>query len=210
LFILAIDTLQFILEKATEEGVITPLRDWAAKLRLSLYADDAAVFVNPVKADIDMIMEILHKFGEATGLRINQSKSAVALIRCAQVNLNEVLDNFHGSRVAFPFKYMGLPITLGRLKLHHLQSVFDQAASKLVGWQCGLLNVRGHRELVKTVLIALPTYLLTAIKAPKGFFKAMDKIHRKFLWAGQQQLHGGKCKVNWSGVCRPLYPGGRG
>jgi hypothetical protein len=99
------------------------------------------------------------------------------------VNLDEVLDSFHKSRVAFPFKYLGLPITLGRLKLNHLQLVFDQAASKLAGWQSGILNVVERRELVKTVLSALLTYLLTTIKAPKGFYKAMDKIRRKFLCA---------------------------
>jgi hypothetical protein len=81
LLILAIDTLQFILKKAADEGVLTPRRDRTPKLRLSLslslYADDAAVFVNLVKTDIDMIMEILHNFGEATGFRINQSKSTV-------------------------------------------------------------------------------------------------------------------------------------
>jgi hypothetical protein len=41
----------------------SPLWDRAGRLRLPLYADDAAVFVNPVKADIDMIMAILHNFG---------------------------------------------------------------------------------------------------------------------------------------------------
>jgi hypothetical protein len=71
LFILVIDTLQFILKKATDKGMLTPLRDRTARLRFSLYADDVAVFMNPVKADIDMVMEILHNFGEATGLRIN-------------------------------------------------------------------------------------------------------------------------------------------
>jgi hypothetical protein len=47
------------------------MRDRTARLRLSLYTDDVAIFMNPVKADIDMVMEILHNFGEATGLRIN-------------------------------------------------------------------------------------------------------------------------------------------
>jgi hypothetical protein len=48
LFILAIDTLQAVLQKATEEGLLSPLRDRTTRLRLSLYANDAAVFVNPI------------------------------------------------------------------------------------------------------------------------------------------------------------------
>jgi hypothetical protein len=45
--------------------------------------------------------------------------------------------------------YLGLPITLGRLRLVHLQFVFDKAATKLNGWQGKLLNLGGCRELVK-------------------------------------------------------------
>jgi hypothetical protein len=54
-----------------------------------------------------------------------------APIRCAQINLEEALEGFQGSIVPFPLTYLGLPITLGRLKLTHLQQVFDQAAIKL-------------------------------------------------------------------------------
>jgi hypothetical protein len=68
----------------------------------------------------------------------------------------------------------------------------------------------GCRELVKTIISALPTYLLIASKPLKGFYKEMNKIRRRFLWAGQQELHGGKCKVNWAGVCQPLHRGGIG
>jgi hypothetical protein len=71
LFILAIDSLQFILAKATDEGLLSPLRDRTARIGLSLYADDAAVFINPIKGEVDALMEIMNKFGDATGLRIN-------------------------------------------------------------------------------------------------------------------------------------------
>jgi hypothetical protein len=70
----------------------------------------------------------------------------------------EVLQGFQGSVVPFPMTYLGRPITMGHLKINHLQSVFNQGANKLAGWQSGLLTMGGHRELVKTVLSSLPTY----------------------------------------------------
>jgi hypothetical protein len=125
------------------------------------------VFLNPFKADVDMLKAIMERFGDAIGLKINVSKSTVAPIRCSQVDLDEFLQNFGGPRVSFPISYLGLPITLGRLKMVNLQTVLDKAATRMNGWQGKLLNLGGCRELVKTVLSSLPVYLLTAIKAPK-------------------------------------------
>jgi hypothetical protein len=58
------------MQRAPEEGLHLPLRDQMARLRLSLYADDVVVFINPVKADVEMVMQIMHRFGEATRLCI--------------------------------------------------------------------------------------------------------------------------------------------
>jgi hypothetical protein len=71
------------------------------------------------------------------------------------------------------------------------------------GWQGQLLNLGGRRELVKTVLDSMATYILTALKPPRKFYTELDKMRRRFLWSCNQQLQGGKCKVNWARVCRP-------
>lgn len=49
LFILAMEPLQRLFQIATSEGLLSPLHTRAAGLRVSLYADDAAVFVKPSK-----------------------------------------------------------------------------------------------------------------------------------------------------------------
>ena len=131
LFILAIDTLQYIFHLATEEEELTRLSERSARMRLSLYADDAILFVNPIKEDVELTMSILQHFGDATGLRINVNKSTVAPIRCSSLDLDSILHSFHGERVSFPITYLGLPLTLGRLRMAHLQHVKDRAASKM-------------------------------------------------------------------------------
>jgi hypothetical protein len=85
-----------------------------------LYADDAVVFLNPIKADSDMLMAIMDQFGAAIGLKMNVSQSSVDPIWCSQVNLDDLLQNFDGLRATFPITYLGLPITLGRLRMVHL------------------------------------------------------------------------------------------
>ena len=51
---------------------------------------------------------------------------------------------------------------------------------------------------------------MTALKIPKKILKEMDKSRRRFLWAQDDELSGGKCKVSWDKVCCPLDRGGLG
>jgi hypothetical protein len=99
-----------------------------------------------------MIMHIMQNFGDATGLRINVTKSSVVPIRCSGVNLDEVLQNFAGSQVHFPITYLGLLLCLGQLRMVHLQPLLDRAANRLASWQSKLMNIGGRKELVQSVL----------------------------------------------------------
>lgn len=210
LFILAIDVLNAIFDLATEHGFLSKLKGRQARLRISMYADDAVIFSNPKQEDITCIMDIMKAFGEATGLQINMQKSSVALIRCTNIDMDDVLQDFLGQRTNFPLQYLGLSLTLGRLKMVHLQYIQDRAKRRVAGWQGWLLNIAGRRELVRSILSSLPVYLLTAVKAPKNFIKEFDRIRRRFLWAGDKELSGGNCKVAWVRVCAPTDYGGLG
>jgi hypothetical protein len=90
----------------------------------------------------------------------------------------------------------------------HLQYIQDRAKSKIAGWQGRMITVASRKELIKSVISSLPIYLFTIIKPPKKFFKEFDKLRRRFLWAGDGQLTGGKCKVAWLRVCSPTENGG--
>jgi hypothetical protein len=141
LFILVIDVLNNFFHIATEQGLLSKLKGRHASLRISLYADDAVIFTNPRKEDISCMMEIMSAFGEATGLKINMQKSIVAMIRCTGIDMDEVLQDFPGPRMSFPMKYLGLPFTLGMLKMVHLQYIQDRAKSRVARWQGRLLNI---------------------------------------------------------------------
>jgi hypothetical protein len=56
---------------ATRQWIIVPLPLAAAKWRTSMYADDATIFINLIKEDVDAIRTILEAFGNLSGLHIN-------------------------------------------------------------------------------------------------------------------------------------------
>lgn len=192
LFIMAIDPLQRLFDAAASAGVLSPLPIGAARLRVSLYADDAVVFANPQREEVDAILELLRGSGDASGLLLNPAKSSVAAIRCDNIDLQHALHNFGGQTVSFPIPYVGIPITLGTIRLVHLQFILDRIRARLVGWKGRLLPISGRRVLVRYVLSALPAFALAVLRAPRKFFKEVDKAHRKFLWAQDDELSGGK------------------
>jgi hypothetical protein len=72
-------------------------------------------------------------------------------------------------------------------------------------WVVGSFAQPCRKERIsKVCLSALPVYLLTALKVPKQFARELDKTRRRFLWAGDQELTGGKCKVSWLIVSKPI------
>lgn len=120
LFILAMDPLQRLLVLATQQAILTNLPLAAARWRTSMYADDAAIFINPFKEDLEAITTILREFGNVSGLHINLQKSSVHPIRCQDIDLDHVLASFVGKRETFPCRYLGLQLRTRPLQKVHV------------------------------------------------------------------------------------------
>lgn len=77
LFILVMDVLNSLFTKAGELGLLAPLARCNPLQRISLYADDVAFFIRPMEQEMNLTMDILANFGEASGLQANLQKSCV-------------------------------------------------------------------------------------------------------------------------------------
>jgi len=130
--------------------------------------------------------------GETTGLRTNIQKTSVTPIACDGINLDNILADLPVARATFPLKYLGLPLTVRRLRKIDFQPLIDKAAGKLSTWQGRNLTQAGRVCLTKSVLSSQPVYLLTALKATKEVLEDLDKIRKRFLWAGGTELTGEK------------------
>lgn len=117
---------------AAKSGVLALLPGREAKLHVSFYTDDAVIFANPVRDEIDFLLNFLNSFGDSMGLCVNPSKSSVAHIRCDAI---EVLRNSHGQRDGFPLNYLGLPITIKGIRHVHLQFILYRISE--LAWLAG-------------------------------------------------------------------------
>lgn len=159
---------------------------------------------------MDVLVNILNVLGEVIGLKTNFHKSTAVLICCEGIQLSEVLQNLPAKHGNFHVKYLGLPFSTTRLKTVDFQPPVDKAIGKLSSWSGRSMTVAGRLTLVKSVLTSQPVYLLTALKAPKEIMKLIDAKRKQFLWAGTENITGGKCKVNWARSARPRKGGGFG
>ena len=175
-----------------------------------MYADDAALFLAPARDEVRSLAVILNFFGEVTGLKTNFLKSTVIPIRCQGVDLTTVLNGFEARRASFPIKYLGLPLSTTRLKNVDFQPVVDKVAGKLNTWDGRNMTMAGRLTLVKSVLTSQTIHLLSTLCVPKEILKLLDDKRKKFLWAGNEEPTGGKCKVNWTRVARSKKGGGLG
>ena len=124
-----------MLAKATQMGLLSNIENRNAKLRISFFADDAAIFVNPVSEEVAVVENILDGFGVASGLLTNIEKSAVYPVSCEGLDLQLIMQSFQCPVKAFPCTYLGLPLSLRPLRRIEIQPLIDKIGKRLALWR---------------------------------------------------------------------------
>jgi hypothetical protein len=118
--------------KAQEIGILGYLHQNCASFRMSLYADGAAVFINPTAQDLQATRFILQLFADASGLSTNLEKTELYPIRCQGLNPQELLET-NQSLFQFPCTYLGLPLHYKKLPKTALYPLVQKIGNRLPG-----------------------------------------------------------------------------
>lgn len=94
----------------------SPLLGQVVIHRASFYADDLVVLVTPQQEDFVCLKRILDLFAGASGLITNVDKCQATPIRCFDEMMASLQLVFPCVVTPFPCRYLGIPLSLPRLK----------------------------------------------------------------------------------------------
>lgn len=144
------------------------------------------------------------------GQKINYEKSKVSFSRVVSTEQQQSLMNILNMRqVDRHGKYLGIPSVAGRSKKAVFGALMGRVWKKLQGWKEKLLSRAGKEVLLKSVIQAIPTYLMGVYKFPSTIIHEIESAMARFFW-GQKGMQRKVHWKSWEAMCNPKCIGGMG
>ena len=103
-------------------------------------------------------------------------------------------------------KYLGLPMVTSNLERQVFNYIKEKVSNKLRGWKKKFLINARKEVLLKSVVLAMPTYAMACCKLPKALCRRMANFwwgrseeNRRIHWLGWMKLSEikGKCGLGF-------------
>ncbi|XP_074313823.1 uncharacterized protein LOC141649019 [Silene latifolia] len=179
------------------------------KLTHLMFADNLLLFS---KGDIESIMILLRSFATfscASGLQMSPAKTNAYFNGVQHWVKLDILQVAGFTEGQLPFRYLGVPITCGRMKKSDCNILVEKLVSRIRSFGSRKLSYDGRLLLVNSVLTALYSYWVNIFVIPKGVLNKVNVICRNYLWDGSADYIRVPL-VSWEKVCSPKHEGGLG
>lgn len=90
-------------------------------------------------------------------------------------------------------RYLGLPTKIGRSKQGAFKHILEREMNKVQGFKGQGLSKAGKEVLIKSVLEAVPAYMMSCFSFSKLLCKQLTSVMARFWWGAQK----GRRKVHW-------------
>jgi hypothetical protein len=155
-------------------------------------------------------MSILKTYEEASGQEINLAKSEVFFSRNISKEAQEDLSRIMGVRhVLGTGNYLGLPSLIGRKKKETFSYIKDRIWKRINSWRGRALSKAGKEVMIKSVLQAIPSYVMSIYLLPDSTVKEIERMINSFWWGGGTNNKGIKW-LAWDRMTVPKACGGMG
>ncbi|XP_071924161.1 uncharacterized mitochondrial protein AtMg00310-like [Coffea arabica] len=100
-----------------------------------------------------------------------------------------VMRELQGMKQVQQSRYLGLPLVIGRSKRQTFDFIKQKTIDRLKGWKEKLLSQAGKEVLLKSVIMALPIYVMSCCMLPKDLCRKISSEMAKFWWGQREKEH---------------------
>ncbi|GJR12488.1 RNA-directed DNA polymerase, eukaryota [Tanacetum coccineum] len=210
LFILVMESFHLSVSRTVKAGIFTGIKiDYALSISHLFYADDAVFIGEWTDSNLRSIIQMLHCFSLASGLKINLQKSNLLGVGVTGSLVNEAAASIGCSVMKAPFKYLGVMVGGNMSKINAWDDMVGKIKSRLSKWKINTLSIGGRLTLLKAVLGSTPIYPMSLYKVPKTVLHEMESLRRNFF-NGVQGVDRKISWVKWTKVLASKKYGGLG
>jgi hypothetical protein len=158
---------------------------------------------------LEALKNLLLKFSETTGLKVNYDKSCMLPINISEEEVRVLAYGFGCTVGSFPFTYLGLPMGTTRPTIQDLTPIVDIVERKLNA-SSTFLAYGGRLQLVTSCLQSMFIYALYSLSISLGIIKPINRILKHGLWGKKNSTDRKQSLARWDIVCKPKESGGLG
>nr|XP_027077070.1 uncharacterized protein LOC113700836 [Coffea arabica] len=196
LFLICAEGFSSLIKQANVQGKLTGMKipQRAPSLSHLFFAADSLMFCKTSGEEAVQLRRILDVDKRAFGQLINAEKSSLFFSKNVKDRQREgVMKELQGMQQVLQSKYLGLPLVIGRSKRQVFGFIRQKTITRLKGWKEKLLGQTGKEVLLKFVIMALPTYVMSCYLLPKALCKEICSEMAKFWWGQKRNGH----KIHW-------------
>lgn len=210
LFVSVAELLQIMVNQLFQNGILSaPLNIPNTDFPIVQYADDTLLILRACPVQLAALKVLLETFAQATGLRVNYSKSSLLPVNVTHEQMEELAAVFGCAIGTLPFTYLGLPLGITKPTIQDLTPLVGLVERRLNS-SARFLGYGGRLEFVRSVLSSLPNFFMCSLKIQKAIINICNRAQRHCLWAKEEDSSSSNALAAWSLVCRPRKHGGLG
>jgi hypothetical protein len=134
-----------------------------------LFADDVIIFSKANTGKAGVILKCLSSYSSWSGQHINMSKSAIFFSRNCKSSIKEAVNGIlYLPLLPSRAKYLRIPLFMHRSKKESFIDLKDKILVRITWWKARLLSQAARTTLVKSVINAIPTYLMSLFMLPRS------------------------------------------
>lgn len=183
LFIMCMEYLGNLIVKKCSKGLWMPLKAsrWNIKISHIFFVDDFILFAKVTKV-CEAIPDVVQTFCLEFGQKISCAKSRIFFSPNVRADLKERVCEKLGMIETINFrKYLGFHLKHKGASRRQFNFMADRVMNKLTGWKAKFLSFASRTVLVKSVMLAIPNYIMQGAALPSHLCNKLDKINRDFL-----------------------------